>query len=183
MQGRGWRAFSDGGQLFRMPEGLAFDAQARLLAVTTDGDYALFRQPSHDDARVRSWRRYTAQDVRPLPGFRDLSSVAVDAGGFIYVTDPTNDRVVRINPDLSGGTPFGTFGQEGRHFFVPLGLTVAHDGHVVVVDCGNHRVVAFKPEASKWNFPASWWSLGHAGPGEFEFLAPTFVTLWRPRGE
>jgi len=179
--GRTRRVYSDGGRRFRMPEGLAFDPAGRLFAATTDGDYAVFRIDDLEDTRGRSWASYQGEDLAPLPGFRDLSNLAIGADGLLFATDPTNDRVVAIRPDLSGGRPMGTFGQAGRHLFTPLGLAAAPGGDLIVVDSGNSRIVSFDPRRSTSRHLAGFWTMGGPGTGDGQLLAPTCAVLWRPR--
>jgi virginiamycin B lyase len=62
-------------------------------------------------------------------------SVAVDADGNIYATDPNNYRVQKFDPDGNILTAFGSIGQGPGQFIAgPYGLAVDAAGHVYASD-------------------------------------------------
>ncbi len=62
-------------------------------------------------------------------------SVAVDAGGSVYATDPNNHRVQRFDPDGNFLAAFGSIGQgTGQFISGPYGLSVDASGSVYASD-------------------------------------------------
>lgn len=180
MEGGGWTSYGDGGVKFRNPDGVVFDREGRLYTLTTDTDFRIVRIADLADTKGATWEFYDGSDIRPLPGFRDGSDVAVGPRGEIYATDPTNDRVVRVDEDFRDPVPFGEFGLERGRFFTPLGLEVA-GGRVFLVDSGNNRLVSFQPGRSRDGELAGWWEAGRAGSGDWQFMSPSFVRFWPHR--
>jgi tripartite motif-containing protein 71 len=83
--------------------------------------------PSHSDAE----------------GLRGPFDLAFDPSGNLIVTDPSNYRVVRLDPS---NRPSGWFGKPGSGVGLlnfPKGLAVDADGLIYVVDSNNCRVQAF----------------------------------------
>jgi tripartite motif-containing protein 71 len=63
--------------------------------------------------------------------------VAVDANGYVYVSDTSNDRIVKLSPQ---GKPFqywGSIGSGPGQFNSPAGLTVDAKGNLFVADTDN----------------------------------------------
>jgi uncharacterized protein (TIGR03663 family) len=81
-------------------------------------------------------------------GFYGPRGIAVDAQGYIYVTDTGNRRVVVF--DSSGRTvrQFGGFGTGPGQFDEPIGITFDRDGNLLVADTRNQRIQRFTPEGS-----------------------------------
>jgi streptogramin lyase len=70
------------------------------------------------------------------------SSVALDADGRIYVTDNSNNRIVRMDSiSGAGAVPFGTTGAGTGQFSDPVGVFVDGSGKIYVADWGNNRIV------------------------------------------
>ncbi len=70
-------------------------------------------------------------------------NLALDQNGNVYVTDTLNNRIVEYNPSLVYQTQFGEGGPGNTangNFFMPEGLTIDADGHLIVCDAGNARV-------------------------------------------
>src|SRR3989304_2549024 len=62
--------------------------------------------------------------------------------GQIFITDFSNNRIVRIN-DMTGAgwTPFGTFGSATNQFYGPEGVYVSAAGQIFITDTLNNRIV------------------------------------------
>ena len=70
------------------------------------------------------------------------SSGALDANGRIYVTDNSNNRIVRMDSiSGAGSVPFGTTGAGTGQFSDPVGVFVDGSGKIYVADWGNNRIV------------------------------------------
>ena len=76
-----------------------------------------------------------AQTTVPLTGIANPGQIAVTQQGVMYVTDPTNNRVVVVP---TGG---GTQTTVGTGLKSPLGVAVDGNGNVFISDTGNNRVV------------------------------------------
>ena len=73
-------------------------------------------------------------------GPRTEPYIAVDPQGYVFFTDPPNNRVVKLNPSGEVLAVTGTAGKSAGQFDLPLGIAV--DGsNLMVVDSGNGRVV------------------------------------------
>ncbi len=92
--------------------------------------------------------------------------VATDQQGNLYVSDTSNARIQKFQPD---GTPLMKWGKDGSFdgaFFYPRGLVVDFAGHIYIADEGNHRVQKFD---SRGHFLAKW---GREGNGLGQFSSP-----------
>ncbi len=72
------------------------------------------------------------------------SGIALDASGRIYVADPENNRIERID-DMSGANwaTFGDLGQGTNQLYLPNAVAVDSQGMVYVADTRNSRVAQF----------------------------------------
>lgn len=68
---------------------------------------------------------------------------AVDASGNLYVSDQTNDRVVKYNSSGVYQTQWGTTGTGNGQFQYPSGIAVDGAGKIWVGDSGNSRIQRF----------------------------------------
>jgi tripartite motif-containing protein 71 len=87
----------------------------------------------------------------PVPGWQEGESFRepyVEAhGGFIYVTDPPRNRVLRIDEETGEvAASSAVAGAQGR-LNVPIGLAIGPDGTIFVTDTWNHRVVTIPRES------------------------------------
>jgi DNA-binding beta-propeller fold protein YncE len=90
--------------------------------------------------------------------------IATDQQGNIYVSDTSNARVQKFQPD---GQPLLKWGRDGSFdgaFFFPRGVAVDFVGNIYVADEGNHRIQKFDARGS---FLTKWGREG-GGPGQFK---------------
>ncbi len=90
--------------------------------------------------------------------------VATDKEGNLYVSDTSNARIQKFQPD---GTPLLKWGRDGSFdgaFFFPRGMAVDFVGNIFIADEGNNRIQKFDARGS---FLAKWGKDG-AGPGQFK---------------
>ena len=108
------------------------------------------------------------------PRFAHPTGVAIDSGGYLYVADRDNHRVVKLSPEGLRLDAWGTDGSGGVDGNPPrfqrlAGIAVDAEDNVVVVDAGNNRVVKVSPEGLRL---AAWGSQGSGGtdgnPPRFE---------------
>ena len=109
------------------------------VAVTTDGHVHV----ATGDGRVHEYDAdgtHLTETRGPAPGFGPLADI-VAAGNRVFVLDPDNGRVVRIDEN---GTPisFGSVGDGPDQLREPTGIA-AFSSSIHVADTGNARVVVF----------------------------------------
>ena len=121
-----------------------------MAALLTPNSCAVRHRAPLKDGRKTADRRSTggfADGKAATARFERPLGVAVDAAGRIYVADTGNHRIRRIDSDGTVSTLAGS-GKKGfangpaadAQFDSPVGLCVAADGRLVVVDEGNHCV-------------------------------------------
>lgn len=98
-------------------------------------------------------------------GANNLTGLAVDEAGYIYVADTDNKRVQKFDVGGNFVTKWGTAGVGDGQFQTPWGIAVT-DGRVFVSDLTNNRIQSFD---SSGNFVTKWGSTG-SGSGQFHNL-------------
>jgi hypothetical protein len=99
--------------------------------------------------------------------------VAVDTSGHVFVTDPNNNQIVRMNTDGSNLTVIGS------GFRQPFGVAVDTAGHVFVADMNNQRVVKMNTDGSNQTVIGSGFSYPHGvavDTAGHVFVADTYNT-------
>ncbi len=103
---------------------------------------------------------------------REIAAVAVDLSGNVYVADPYDHTVRRIDAAETVSTLAGTgepgFGEDGgpaaeARLDTPIGVAADTAGTVYVADTGNHRVLGIDPAGTIATF---------AGTGQAGFSGP-----------
>ena len=75
----------------------------------------------------------------------DKPYLAVDAHGYVYVTDPSNYRVLVFDDQGNYILSFGKYGFDESSFALPNGIAVAGDGTIYVSDAHSNRILVFDP--------------------------------------
>ncbi len=77
--------------------------------------------------------------------FSNPTGIAVDGAGNLYVSDPNNQRIRRVDPDgnvssIIGNGKAGAYDGDGLAATIknPLGVAATADGIVTIADAGNH---------------------------------------------
>lgn len=72
--------------------------------------------------------------------------ISVSKEGFVYVSDMSNNRVVKFDRDGKFVLNWGAQGSKAGEFNEPSGLFVSHTGDVFVADAWNGRIQRFNPK-------------------------------------
>lgn len=72
--------------------------------------------------------------------FSDPSDVCFDIDGCLYVADSANNRIVKLNADLSFAAEFRDFGEAGT-LSRPQGVFVTPGGDIYIADTENARII------------------------------------------
>lgn len=124
--------------------------------------FLLFTAGSGNALQAQGWG-----DQGRRPGqFNEPFDVAVDAAGFVYVTDVRNRRVQKFSAD---GQFILAFGQE--YVSKPSGIGIGPDGSVWVTDFNNDQVFQFDPKGRLLN------QFGEPGEGPGQFDSPVDVAV------
>jgi len=103
--------------------------------------------------------------------FANLTGVAVDASGNVYVADTSNNRIQKFSSSGNFITTWGSYGTGNGQFYDPRGIAVDASGNVYVVDSVNSRIQKF---SSSGNFITMW---GSYGTGNGQFFYPIGITV------
>lgn len=74
--------------------------------------------------------------------------IAVSPDGNYYLTDFSDNRIVKLGENMEFLTMWGEEGNETGEFETPTGITVDDDGFVYVADFGNSRIQKFDAEGT-----------------------------------
>jgi streptogramin lyase len=135
---------ADGAVLKELPIWPGADSQPIDIATGSDG--TIFVTDSGLHKRVRfdvDGRRQLAWDI-PVANSLDGSHLAVDAAGFLYMTQPEHALVAKLDAQ---GEQIGAWSIPGMNGAVvkPVGVAVAPDGRVWVVDSAGGNVFVIEP--------------------------------------
>ncbi|MEB3196762.1 MAG: NHL repeat-containing protein [Candidatus Sericytochromatia bacterium] len=131
---------------FSSPSGLAFDASGTLYVAESSRVRKV--SPSGLVSTLAGSGSWGASDgVGVAASFKNLSDIAVDASGVVYVADYDPSRIRRIQPDgtvstLAGGTPVGFADGIGAvaRFNNLAGIGIDVSGTLYVADSGNRLI-------------------------------------------
>jgi DNA-binding beta-propeller fold protein YncE len=134
---------------FISPEGFAVDGAGNVYVAEVAGNR--IQKLSADGKSLAIWElKSKGLGELFIPG-----SLSIDQGGFVYMSEAYNERVVKFDP--GSGAVVGRWGGargggEGQ-FHGPLGVGVDAAGNLYVADSGNWRVQKLGPDGS---FQTQW---------------------------
>ena len=99
------------------------------------------------------------------------SGIAVSPDGIMYVADTSNDRILKLGPDGSLITKWGSLGSGDGEFSSPEGVALGPDGSVYVADTLHDRIQKFTSDGM---FLARW---GGYGDDDGQFSRPKGIAV------
>ncbi len=116
--------------------------------------------------------------------FKYPEAVAVDANGFVYVTDTGNNRIRKITPNgevtTIAGSAISGYGEGtgvNARFNTPAGINVDSDGNVYVSDLGNYAIRKITPEGVVSTLAGGSKGIKDGAGYEAEFFSPTSLVV------
>jgi len=111
-------------------------------------------------------------------------SMTVAPDGTVYVADTWNHKIVKLDKDLKKVKEWGSGGQteaggDPLKLFGPRDIALSPDGHVLIVDTGNNRVIEYDGDG---NFVRQFGSKGTSGDDPLQFNEPSSL-LVAPNGD
>ena len=100
-----------------------------------------------------------------------LYGVAFDMNGNIWVTDDSNNKLVKLSQSGQLLQTIHQIHSESDHFYQPDGVSVSQEGLIYVCDSGNHRITVHDEEG-KFLF-----AFGSQGSGPQQFSSPIDIAF------
>lgn len=148
---------------FYYPRGLTIDPQGDLY-VADSGNNRVQKFDAEGNL-MDAWGKFGFAWRGAEMGQFDVPwGVTTDQDGNLYVSDTSNARIQKFQPNGSPITQWGRDGSYDGAFFYPRGIAVDFVGNIFVADEGNNRVQKFDPRG---NFLMKWGKEG-SGPGQFK---------------
>ena len=103
--------------------------------------------------------------------FKYPTDVAIDLQGNLWVTDKSNNRVQKFDPNGKFLAKYGTSGSGNGQFNRPSSVAIDAAGNVLVADSNNHRIQKLSPEGAFVS------KFGTSGSGNGQLNKPEEVTV------
>ena len=143
---------------FYYPRGLATSSDG-MIYIADSGNNRVQKFDA-DGNLVNAWGKFGFAWRGAEAGKFDVPwGVATDQQGFLYISDTSNARIQKFQPD---GTPLLKWGRDGGYdgaMFYPRGIAVDFVGNIYVADEGNHRIQKFDARGNfllKWGKRGQW---------------------------
>ncbi len=143
------------------PSGIALDSQDNVYVTQTWDGNNIQKFSSRGEFKAE-WGKEGSGDGE----FQELSQIAVDSSGYIYVADKANYRIQKFTSDGKFVTKWGKKGGGDGEFgseydwasYGPSGVAIDNQGYVYVSDHDGHRIQKFKSDGTfidKWGSEGS----------------------------
>lgn len=124
------------------PSDVAFDSAGNIYIADTNNNRIQKYSPTGDFIAVAGG--FSSPDV----SLNQPWSMAVTSEGTVFVADTWNHKIVRLDKDLKKTKEWGAGGQveangDPLKLFGPREITLTADGHLLVADTGNARVIEY----------------------------------------
>jgi len=136
--------------------------QAELVAHTANGGVYTFQLTGLGEGGQLAidGGQGNALTVNSSTALGQVSQVAVDASGNVYIADPSNNRIVEQPTSAFGVTTGLNATTVGTGLSAPSGVAVDAAGNVYISDTGNNRVVKVTPGGTQSVLGANVWVAG-----------------------
>ncbi|MGD0776834.1 MAG: hypothetical protein ABSC05_28790 [Candidatus Solibacter sp.] len=131
-----------------------------ILYILDTGNHLIWMYDTHGNP-VFYWNNY-AVPAQP-------SGLAVDAAGYLWLTDSSLNQVVKQDDELI--FRFGTTGSAAGQLYQPNGIAIDSLGNVWVADTGNNRIQEFDGNGNYLQ------QFGGLGGGNGQFNAPAGIAI------
>ena len=145
---------------FNLPAGLAVDLNGNVYVA--DANNYKIRKITSDgfvSTLAGSGIKGSANGQGSLASFNLPVRLAVDASGYVYVSDKNNNKIRKITPNgtvstLAGSGDFGDDDGLGTvaTFYGPNGIVLDADGNIFVADGGNNKIRKILPSGMVTTF-------------------------------
>ncbi|HLX65683.1 MAG TPA: SBBP repeat-containing protein, partial [Puia sp.] len=167
------------------PAGIAVDSNGNIYLA--DWGYDLIRKISPNGSvtiLAGNGKPGSADGTGATASFYLPGGIAVDASGYVYVSDTYNNRIRKISPagvvsTLAGKSAKGSADGKGAaaSFSHPAGITVEKNGNLYVADVGNNRIRMISPGGEVTTFAGTGVRGAKNGPaGAATFYRPFGVS-------
>jgi sugar lactone lactonase YvrE len=164
-----WGSQGSGDGQFSYPQGIAVDADGyvympdhsanRIQKFTSTGQF------------VTKWGSQGSGDGQFMFPGGSFDGIAVDASGYVYVTEYINQRVQKFTSNGVFVAKWGSGGTGNGQFYKPYDIAFDGSGYAYVTDLQNNRVQKF---TSDGQFVMKW---GSTGTADGQFKQPNAVTV------
>jgi len=155
------------------PLGLAFDSDGKLYMTDVGGGRRRHRVLVFGDAVGKKPKPLRALGKRGMFWFPN--GLAVDSGGYVYIADSNDGRLITLNPQ---GKPASSVvrGVSDGDLGLPRGVAI-HDGKLYVVDTMSHTVKVYGVDEGADKPPSYIGSFGVQGVGNGQFRFPNGIAV------
>lgn len=125
------------------------DLDMKPVDVGVDGDFIYILDFNNSDVKILDRQTGSLQGTigkgssNPYENLSLPSNMAVDSKGFIYTTNTTTGKVIKLDRDGHVLTSFGKLGDGFGQFGRPKGISVDENNQIYVVDAAHQNVQIF----------------------------------------